>query len=102
MDVSAANIQKETQCAKYLGSLHNCAWHHSCAFWSGMRGVLAESPHLCLDQSVTGNQKFGILKLAHKHNIFINHTLLQPSPKPWILAQLESFFHKCVLAFWTC
>lgn len=54
--------------------------------------------------SVTGNQKFEIPHLVRKHKSFIKDTLLQPLPlpKPWILAQLESFFHKCMLAFWTC
>lgn len=87
------------KCTKCVGSLCSFAWHHSCAFWSRMKYV-AELPHL----SATGSEKFGILQLVHKHKSFINYTLLQPLPlpKPWILAQLESFFHKCMLAFWTC
>lgn len=100
-DTSATSGQTE-ECAESLAGFCNCTWQHSCV-WSGVSGgVLSQAPHVFLNSSVTWDCKLEILQLVHEHKIFISRILLQPLLKPWIIAQLESFFHKCVLAFWTC
>lgn len=59
-----------------VGSVHSCAWHHSCAFWSRMKCV-AELPRL----SVTGILKFEIPQLVRKHkNLYLLYIITAPPP----------------------